>query len=82
MAIKIKTKVFILFLLLVPIVGCDIAPVRPDVGGCMEHTWIKGTFKIQSKEERLDIKLKNVSGGDDRVISAFDRGWTEVRCPQ
>lgn len=62
-------------------VGCDTAPVRPDVGGCMEHNWIKGTYKIQSVEG-LDIKLKNISGGDDRVISAFDRGWSEVKCPQ
>ncbi|OFZ31146.1 MAG: hypothetical protein A2622_00670 [Bdellovibrionales bacterium RIFCSPHIGHO2_01_FULL_40_29] len=74
-------RIVLLIFLSLPILGCDIAPVRSDVGGCMEHTWIKGTFKIQSKEEELDIKLKNVSGGDDRVISTFDRGWSEVKCP-
>jgi len=74
------SKTLTLFFIALILVGCDIAPVRSDVGGCMEHNWIKGTYKIQSVEG-LDIKLKNVSGGDDRVISAFDRGWSEVKCP-
>lgn len=73
-------KIVLFILVLLSFIGCETSPVRPDIGGCMEHIWIKGTYKIQIVEG-LDTKLKNISGGDDRVISAFDRGWSEVKCP-
>ena len=73
-------RVILFIFLILSFVSCDTAPVRPDVGGCMEHSWIKGIYKIL-KTEGSQIKLKNVSGGEDRSISIFDRGWTEVKCP-
>jgi hypothetical protein len=73
-----RATMLILFLL--GLFGCDTAPVRPDVGSCIEHWWIKGNYKIQ-KVEGLKVKLKNVAGGEDRVISELDRGWSEVKCP-
>lgn len=62
-------------------VGCDTIPVRPAVDSCVEHWWIKGIYKMQSVDD-LNVKLKNISGGEDRVISQFDRGWSEVVCPK
>lgn len=68
----------IFFLLLTT--GCDTFSVRPNISSCIEHSWIKGTYKVQSFEG-LNIILKNVSDAEERVISEFDSGWAEVKCP-
>jgi hypothetical protein len=60
--------------------ACDTVPIRPNIGSCIKHWWIKGIYKIQNVED-LEVKLKNVSGGEDRTISELDRGWGEVKCP-
>lgn len=73
-------RVIILIIFLSALFGCDTVPLRPDVGSCIEHRWIKGTYKIQSVDG-LKVQLKNVSGGEDRIISELDRGWGQARCP-
>lgn len=62
------------------LVGCDTIPIRHETNMCLKHTWIIGKYKV-TKIENLDVYLKNLSGGNDRVISKLDHGWKEIPCP-
>lgn len=73
-------KFFFVISFIFAIIACDTMPVRPPVGSCVKHWWIKGIYKMQSVEN-LKIKLESVSGGEVRIISQLDRGWSEVKCP-
>jgi hypothetical protein len=73
-------KIVILFLGMLILLGCDSMPVSYNLDKCMTPIWMSGTFKIVKVEE-LSLYLKNVSGGNDKIISRLDRGWNEVSCP-
>lgn len=73
-------RFFTLLIFLMPSLGCDTMSKRFDIDKCMSHIWMSGTYKV-TKIDGLDVYLKNVSGGNDKVISKLDRGWNDVPCP-
>lgn len=70
-----------IFLFLLINSGCDIAQIRPeDTGKCMQHWWIKGTYRVIEYKAPY-VFMRNLKDGSKREISTRDHGWKEVRCP-
>lgn len=80
LAMEIGFKLVATFVLLLTLYGCDTMSLRYEVDKCMEHKWIKGTYRITQKDG-LDVHMKNLSDGNSHTISGMDRGWKEVMCP-
>lgn len=67
--------IFTIFLL----VSCDSVSIRYQEKNCMKHSWGDDVYMVE-RIEGLDVFMKNMSGGNDKVISKMDRGWSEVSC--
>lgn len=71
----------ILSALLFLLCSCDSISVNYSLGKCMEHSWAySGIYKVM-KRNKTRVTLEEVSSRKEIVITAMDKGWSEVECP-